>query len=80
MSRKNKSTSFNLNDAYELELLKHAEQQENGNFSRYVKRLIVKDRDGSLSAINQINVAPTKKEAVKLDASKEDIDAMSDFL
>lgn len=82
MSRKNKSTSFNLHDQFEVELLQYAEKQENGSFSRYVKRLITKDRDGTLMARADTpsNVAPINSQTVEHETSKEDINAMSNFL
>lgn len=74
--RKNKSTSFSLNDDYDLKLLKHAEQKENGNFSRYIKRLIMRDMEGGNFNNNVIQI-PLIKET---DATQEDIKAMSNFL
>ncbi|KQL37102.1 hypothetical protein [Psychrobacillus sp. FJAT-21963] len=38
--------SFNLLDEYEIGLLKHATKIENGKFSKYIKRLIERDREG----------------------------------
>lgn len=50
-NRTNKSVSFDLDDEFEVELLKHSEKLFNGkkrNFSKYVKRLIADDmKDGS---------------------------------
>lgn len=78
--RKIKSTSFNVNDEFEKELLLYAEQKENGNFSRYIKRLIVKDRDSG-----NIVYMPVNNETVPFspDANREqdeDIEAMEGFL
>lgn len=42
--RKCKTISFDTTDEIEDKLLQHAESK--GNFSRYVKRLIEKDRSG----------------------------------
>lgn len=42
--RKCKTASFDLTDAHEAKLLRHAEAQ--GKFSRYVKRLIERDMSG----------------------------------
>lgn len=41
MAREVKSVSFNMTDVFEAKLLEHAEN--NGIFSRYIKRLIAKD-------------------------------------
>lgn len=43
--RKCKTVSFDLTDAYEKELLKHAESKH--KFSKYIKRLIDKDKNGA---------------------------------
>ncbi len=45
--RKNKSVSFRLVDAYEIKLLAWAESDENGDYSKYVKRLIARDMEGN---------------------------------
>lgn len=45
MNRKCKTISFNLQDSYEVRLLEHAEKKVNGDFSKYVKRLISRDMD-----------------------------------
>lgn len=48
-NRTNKSVSFDLDDEFEVELLKHSEKVFNGkkrNFSKYVKRLIAEDMKG----------------------------------
>lgn len=44
MMRQVKSISFDLSDEFERGLLNHAEK--NGKFSRYIKRLIQRDKDG----------------------------------
>lgn len=77
--RKIKSTSFNVNDEFEKELLLYAEQKENGNFSRYIKRLIVKDRDNENVAHIPVSngVIPFSPIANRED---EDIEAMEGFL
>lgn len=71
-NRKNKSTSFDLTDEYELELLKYAEEKENGKFSRYIKRLIAQDRDSLSQQMPPTLPKPERKEEI----SK----AMSGFL
>lgn len=45
MSRVYKGITFNENDSFEMELLKHAGRQ--GIFARYIKRLIARDMEGS---------------------------------
>lgn len=75
--RKNKSTSFNLDDMYEKELLEHAEKQENGNFSRYVKRLIVRDRENGGRSVLAHSPPPNIIDNV---ADKEVVSDMSSFL
>lgn len=46
-NRKNKSISFDLTDEFEKSLLEHAEKEDNGRFSRYIKRLIADDKGRS---------------------------------
>lgn len=41
--------SFNLMDGYEKELFKYAYKEEHGEFSKYVKRLIERDREGRIA-------------------------------
>lgn len=40
------SVSFDLTDAFEVKLLNHAEDEQHGNFSEFVKRLIARDLEG----------------------------------
>lgn len=44
--RKCKSISFDLTDAFEVELLAFAESVEHGKFSRFMKRLIADAKRG----------------------------------
>lgn len=74
MSRKCKTVSFDLEDKYEEDLLRHVESQ--GKFSRYVKRLIANDRDGK-SLVNNIPSISNEDNSEKDDYTK---DAMSKFL
>lgn len=77
--RKIKSTSFNTKDEFEKELLLYAEQKENGNFSRYIKRLIVKDRDSE----NIVHVPVSNNDipsSPAIDREDEDIESMESFL
>lgn len=55
--RRNKSTSFDLSDEYEKELLKYAELKKHGKFSKYVKRLISEDRVRNGDAVKDKEVA-----------------------
>lgn len=75
--RKNKSTSFDLTDEYELELLKFAEGRENGRFSKYIKRLIAQDRDGIRN-----NTPPPQAQMnqIQPDKNREKAKAMSKFI
>lgn len=77
--RKIKSTSFNVDDEFEKELLLYAEQKENGNFSRYIKRLIIKDRDNE----NIVRV-PVSNSSIPfspvVNRDDEDVEAMEGFL
>lgn len=66
--RKCKTVSFDLEDAFELELLEHAES--NGKFSKYIKRLIDKDKNGA-------NI--TAPDPIKNDISDEDKSAMDSY-
>lgn len=68
--RKCKTTSFDLSDPFEKELLEYAEQQ--GKFSRYIKRLIEKDKEGAF-------LPPTFNQQFAPEG-KPDFDAMSTFL
>ena len=74
MSRKCKTVSFDLEDKYEEDLLRHVESQ--GKFSRYVKRLIANDMNVKplVSNIPSIN---NEDNSEKDDYTK---DAMSKFL
>jgi len=45
MSRKCKTISFKLTDGYEMRLLDYAEKESNGDFSKYIKRLISRDME-----------------------------------
>lgn len=61
--RKNKSTSFNLECAYDKSLLDYAERKENGKFSEYIKRLIHMDREGVRAAPTIAPVAQVENES-----------------
>lgn len=78
--RKIKSTSFNVNDEFEKELLLYVEQKENGNFSRYIKRLIVKDRDSENIVYMPVNNGTIPFSPVENREQDEDIEAMEGFL
>lgn len=67
--RKTKSISFDLTDSYETQLLEHAENQGK-YFSRYIKRLIDRDR-------NNVPVAPVITTPI---AQNDDLDDMNSFL
>lgn len=67
--RKCKTVSFDLNDGFERGLLQHAEQ--NGKFSKYVKRLIQKDREGG------VVIAAAPNDPIEVD---EDAEAMASFI
>ena len=56
MSRKIPSVSFNMDDSHEKELYNHASKQEKF-FSKYVKRLIERDRSGSVAPTTAAQVA-----------------------
>lgn len=75
MSRKNKSVSFSLSDQFEQELLTYAEDKSKGMFSRYVKRLIVKDRDG-----HNIVSTPHVNSTSPINKTQEEKEIMSSFL
>lgn len=47
IGRKCKTVSFDLKDGFEKDLLQHAEKK--GKFSKYIKRLIQKDREGGVA-------------------------------
>lgn len=72
MKRKNKSVSFDLTDAYEKQLLEHAEKAENGKYSKYIKRLIANDMKG----FKEQPIHAT----IVVDTENDDKDAMSGFL
>ncbi|MEK3935898.1 hypothetical protein MKY41_11275 [Sporosarcina sp. FSL W7-1349] len=76
--RQPKSISFNLMDEYEKKLLDHAEKGENGNFSRYIKRLIANDMEGWQAR----PAAPVNSQAKKVIKEKPKIsrDSMGGFL
>lgn len=59
-NRKLQPVSFNLDDPFEVQLLNYAKEK---NFSRYVKRLIQRDKEGA--PINQ-----SKYESQQLTISK----------
>lgn len=69
--RKCKTTSFDLSDAYEAELLRHAEDQ--GNYSRYVKRLIARDKEGVPTRISVMSPDVVEENA-------DDIEAINGYL
>lgn len=62
--RKNKPVSFSKKDPYEKELLEFAEEQ--GNFSRYVKRLITLHKE------SKINNIPRTMEIVTPEETEDD--------
>lgn len=68
MSRKCKTISFDLTDGFERDLLDHAEA--NGKFSKYIKRLIQEDKNGSTRM-------PMME---KFEVEDADDDAMESFL
>lgn len=78
--RKIKSTSFNTKDEFEQELLLYAEQKENGNFSRYIKRLIIKDRDNENIVYIPVSNGAVPFSPVANRGQDEDIEAMEGFL
>jgi len=61
-TRQSKSSSYNLTDAYEVELLNYAEDPEHGNYSEFVKRAIAFYRE-SRKAI-PISVVSSETEEV----------------
>lgn len=67
--RKCKTVSFDLSDEFEDGLLQHAEKK--GKFSKYIKRLIQRDRDtGFAFATAPIDPIP----------ENDDSDAMATFI
>lgn len=58
--RQPKSTSYNLTDAYEVELLNYAEDPAHGNYSEFVKRAIAYYR-GSRQ-VSQVSVVVVEAE------------------
>lgn len=50
MNRKTPSISFNMEDSYEIDLYEYAMKQDK-YFSKYVKRLIERDRSGVIAAV-----------------------------
>lgn len=71
--RHNQPVSFNLTDAYEKELLAFALKEDHGPFSKYVKRLIDRDRTGK-NAHSQHTTIPQTVHA------HEEKEAMDSFL
>lgn len=61
-NRKVRPVSFNLLDPFEEELNNFA--NEKGSFSKYVKRLIQKDKEGNLVMIQVQGEEKTKKKGV----------------
>ncbi|KAA0944046.1 hypothetical protein FQ087_18140 [Sporosarcina sp. ANT_H38] len=78
IGRKTKSISFDLTDEYEKGLLEFAESKEDkGKFSRYIKRLIAQDRDGSIRTSSM----PVMPEIPVMEEQEEDEDdTMGGFL
>lgn len=66
--------SFNLRDCYEKELFNHAYKAEHGEFSKYIKRLIDRDRESD-KVISTSNNHPTTP-----NNSEEDVIAAEGFL
>lgn len=61
--RKNKTTSFKTNDAYEKRMLAWVEEKEKGSFSKYIKRLISRDMDNAGRPVAHVaHVAPEAAE------------------
>lgn len=72
-TRQPKSVSFDLTDAYEVDLLNYAEDEKHGNFSEFVKRLIARHKDG-MQPQHVILDVPANEE------SEKDKEAMNVFL
>ena len=63
-SRKVRPVSFNLDDPFEFELNEHA--NKNGVFSKYIKRLIQRDKEKLVANFIEItNEQPKKKGVAK---------------
>jgi hypothetical protein len=60
--RKVQPVSFNLSDVFESNLYKFA--MSNGKFSKYIKRLIQRDKEGSMVPVRIELVEEPKKKAV----------------
>lgn len=65
--RKCKTISFNLNDRFEVGLLQHAEDVRNGDFSKYIKRLIARDMEGVSRVKADVGHTPPFQPEVKQD-------------
>jgi len=59
MSRKQIKVNFNLEDEYEVRLMDHALRQ--GKFSKYVKRIIGRDMEGTVQNISSPSVQEVRK-------------------
>lgn len=70
-TRQPKSVSFDLTNAFEVKLLNHAEDDQHGNFSEFVKRLIARDLEGR-------NVSYPLE--TQLELEEDDKEAMGGFL
>ena len=70
-TRQPKSTSYNLTDAYEVDLLNYAEDPEHGNYSEFVKRAIAFYRESRQS--RPVGIMPVEVE-------EDDEDAVDGFL
>lgn len=76
MSQRNQPVCFNMSDAYEKELFEFAITQQRF-FSRYIKRLIERDRDEKQTPLN----ATSPKVEYKSDAviNTDDADVIAGF-
>lgn len=68
--RKIKSVSFDLTDPYEAKLLKFVEEQ--GKFSKYAKRLFIRDMEGQANPVAQTAKSEGVASAVPDDFTAED--------
>lgn len=68
-TRQPKSTSYNLTDAYEVDLLNYAEDPVHGNYSELTKRAIAFYRDSKSLPQKHISVAMSPVEEDETDST-----------